>query len=274
MFNGRFYRLFVKIYEALLKIADNILATTYNDSWINITSSVTYSSVDDPTGVITIEEDLTGVLSVGMRIKFTNGGNTIYGIITKDPTYSSPNTTITFLHEINPTDSQALHLLANSAITDVYYSHQKAPFGFPLEKNKWTVYISSSGQIDQLNPTQNTWYNINSDSLSIPIGTYLVYYSTHAGIETSADYIYDMEVTLSTGSSSESDGDLSAGFGSDISGNTALKRMRSTVSRQKEKTFASKTTVYLNYRTIRSSIDKISKIGEVPTVIRATSSYL
>src|SRR5574344_2868013 len=110
-----------------------------NETW-------TYSSVDNPTGVITITGDKTGKYSLGMRIKFTNGGNIIYGIITKI-SYSSPKTTLTFLHEINPSTSTALHLMANSAITANYYSSMKAPYGFPLEENKWTItYINTTNQ--------------------------------------------------------------------------------------------------------------------------------
>src|SRR5574344_2739227 len=106
--------------------------------WISADETWTYSSVDDPTGVITIVGDKTGKYSLGMRIKFTNNSNVIYGIITKI-SYSSPNTTLTFLHEINPSTSTALHLMANSAITNNYYSNMKAPFGFPLHPDKWTL---------------------------------------------------------------------------------------------------------------------------------------
>jgi len=108
------------------------------DGWQDLTTIPIYVSTDDPTGVIKFEDvDLTGVLSVGMRFSFINGGNTIYGIITADPTYASSDTTITFLHEIDPTDSQALYLMADSAITVPKYSTQKATlFGFPLSRLK------------------------------------------------------------------------------------------------------------------------------------------
>ena len=72
-------------------------------------------------GVITISGDKTTKYSLGMRIKFTNATNIIYGIITKI-SYSSPNTTLTFLHEIKSLQIVwHLHLMAN-AITNNYYS--------------------------------------------------------------------------------------------------------------------------------------------------------
>ncbi|NLL02291.1 MAG: hypothetical protein GX265_04650 [Mollicutes bacterium] len=111
----------------------NDITNSLLSGWIPTGETWTYSSVDDPTGVITIVGDKTTKYSLGMRIKFTNGGNTIYGIITAI-SYSSPNTTLTFLHEIDPTDSLALHLMGDSAITDNYYSSMKVPFGFPSSK--------------------------------------------------------------------------------------------------------------------------------------------
>ena len=148
------------------------------NGWNSAGETWTYSSIDDPTGVITISGDKTTKYSLGMRIKFTNGGNTIYGIITKI-SYSSPNTTLTFLHEINPTNSLALHLMVNSAITLNYYSNMKVPFGFPSEIVKWQILITSDSTIrEQINPTANTWYNLGSYSIPIPIGNWIVGYSS------------------------------------------------------------------------------------------------
>ena len=104
-----------------------VVNTNYDEfmsGWLSAGETWTYASVDNPTGVITINGNKTTKYSLGMRIKFTNGGNTIYGIITKI-SYSSPNTTLSFLHEINPSTNTALHLIANSAITNNYYSNMK-----------------------------------------------------------------------------------------------------------------------------------------------------
>src|SRR5574344_1353098 len=143
--------------------------------WISADETWTYSSVDDPTGVITIVGDKTGKYSLGMRIKFTNNSNVIYGIITKI-SYSSPNTTLTFLHEINPSNSLALHLMTNSAITNNYYSNMKVPFGFPLEKKKWTVKFYDTTTRGQSSPVRLTWYNIGTTTITIPIGSWDVDY--------------------------------------------------------------------------------------------------
>ena len=144
------------------------------DGWQDANETWTFSSVDDPTGVITAPGDLTGKYGVGMRIKLTNGGNTIYGIISKDPVYSDPNTTITFLHEIDPTDNLALHLMADSAITANYYSSAKAPLNFPLDPDKWTVKLEyTTDLITYVNPAiGGTLYSSNTARLEIPIGVW------------------------------------------------------------------------------------------------------
>lgn len=138
-----------------------------------------YHNVDDPTGYFKIEgKDVSANYSVGWRIMFTNGGNVIKGIITAI-TYSAPNTIITFLHEIDPTDNQALYLLQNSAITENYYSPHKAPLGFPMSPAKWSVvyklagtqysytFSSSGGWQEPTDGSSNTFGNI-----IVPIGVW------------------------------------------------------------------------------------------------------
>jgi len=142
------------------------------NGWIDAKETWTYVSTDDPTGVFKVNADVTGKYSVGMRIKMTNGGNTIHGIITKMGTYEGDEagyTYITFLHEIDPADNLALHLMANSAITNNYYSTQKAPAGFPLQTAKWTV-VSTPSNYSNETATAGTIYN--AGSLVVPIGSW------------------------------------------------------------------------------------------------------
>lgn len=166
--------------------------------WISADETWTYSSVDNPTGVITISGDKTSKYSLGMRIKFTNNSNVIYGIITKI-SYSSPNTTLTFLHEINPTNSLALHLMANSAITANYYSNMKVPFGFPLSPSKWSVYIADTTERSQVT-VGTTVYNIGGISISIPVGLWNVKYKGlfQIGIGSGTASAKFMTISLST----------------------------------------------------------------------------
>jgi hypothetical protein len=140
--------------------------------WISAGETWTYASADDPTFTFTVNGDKTSKYSPGMRIKVTQSSTVVYFIITK-VTYSSPNTTITVY---GGTDYD----LADSAISDSFYSFQKAPFGFPLSPDKWSIQTSSTSQSAQSNPVASTWYNLGSLSISVPIGAWKVYFTAIA----------------------------------------------------------------------------------------------
>lgn len=241
--------------------------------WQDANETWTYSSVDDPTGVFTVSGDVTSKYSVGMRIKFTNGGNTIYGIITA-LSYSSPNTTITFLHEIDPTDSQALYLMANSAITANYYSTQKAPFGFPLNPDKWSVKANNNTDI----PLSTTKNSIQTTGLSIvlPIGLWKVRHRESIQIAaTSTTYVW-FRMSLSTANNTESDKYLIWRHGFTVSsGNIDIN---ATGDAAKLLSIASKTTYYLNAygSTGAASMSSfvIYGLSATPTILEAVCAYL
>jgi hypothetical protein len=255
--------------------------------WSPITNTVTYSSVDDPTGVVTVNADLTGVLSAGMRIKMTNGGNTIYGIITKTPTYSSPNTTVTFLHEIDPTDSQALHLLANSAITNVYYSHQKAPFGFPLDPRKWTVKKSIPVDYKRTSPVKGTFYYLDTVGdgtgsklfLDVPIGSWNFSYELQSQFfDASSSNNQQIIIALSTSETSVSDKELSSYLNVYVDNNVDGRlAFYSQFSRSKALTVTSKTTykaIGMINGTNASSFEIDGNQPDTDGYIKAVCAYL
>jgi hypothetical protein len=132
--------------------------------WTPARETWEFSSVDDPTGVITVPSGADDKYSAGMRIKLTNGGNTIYGIIT-----AVADTSLTFLHEMD--DSEALHLLEDSAITNPYYSTQKAPLGFPLDPTKWRVEYTDTVNRTVSSPSSDTWQQVYAaHDILVPIG--------------------------------------------------------------------------------------------------------
>lgn len=141
--------------------------------WNPDTETWVYHNVDDPTGYIKIEDkDVSANYSVGWRIMFTNGGNVIKGIITAI-TFTDPDTIITFLHEIDPTDNQALYLLTNSAITENYFSPHKAPLGFPMSPAKWRIFVQDDTRAVS---TSAGWVNVISAlNVDVPIGAWKVY---------------------------------------------------------------------------------------------------
>jgi len=233
--------------------------------WIPAGETWTYASADDPTFTFTISGDKTSKYSAGMRIKLTQ--TTVkYFIITK-VAYSSPNTTITVY---GGTDYD----LADAVITLPYYSTQKAPQGFPLDPDKWTIEVIDTTAREQASPTQNTWYNLGGISINIPIGAFRVGYTcTMYGYATSADAVR-YAVTLSTANNSESDSEFTA-FGGIYTSTNETKGNYLPVCIEKSINLSSKTTYYLNMRTIDSGLTKIQLLNSTqPLIIRAICAYL
>ena len=120
---------------------------------------------------------------------------------------SAGYTYITFLHEIDPSDNLALHLMANSAITLNYYSTQKAPQGFPLDPNKWAVQITNDTN-PETSISQNVWTNSGSLSITLPIGVFDVNFSVVGLYGYTNGTSIMAKATLSTANNSESDADF------------------------------------------------------------------
>lgn len=282
--SSRLERLAIGNTDDVLMVQGGVPVWGATGGWIPATGETwTYSSVDDPTGVFTISGDKTAKYSAGMRLKFTNGGFTIYGIITS-VAYSAPNTTVKFLHEISPTSASAgggtaaLHAMANSAITSPYYSGLKFPAGFPNDKRKWTIETTSATTLTQSSPTASTWYNVGSYAMNVPIGAWDLEYSACISNYKSNAVQAAVSVTFSTSNNSESDVQMSAfadvetaatGVGVNIA-------VYSPVYRSKPITLSSKTTYYILLATLVASSSALLLYGGAGTggtITRAKCSY-
>lgn len=238
--------------------------------WNPFEETLVYHNVDNPTGYVKIEgKDVSADYSPGMRIMFTNGGNLINGIIT-GIAYSNPNTIITFLHEINPTNSQALHLMVNSAITNPFYSTQKAPQGFPLNPNKWSVTLIDTTERSQDNPANGTYYNLGSLNFSIPIGVWNISYSGLARAQIDTSSTAGVQLGLSTSNNSVSN----AGLIGECYANNTIDTGH-LIYREALVSQTSKMTWYVISMTRNFSITKISIRNNIITYIAtATCAYL
>lgn len=99
------------------------VSTLVGAGWIGDPNTWTYSSADAPTFVASVNADVTGILSEGMRIKLTQT-TAKYFIVTAVAAFSGGATLITLY---GGTD----YVLANAAITAPAYSSAYAPLGFP-----------------------------------------------------------------------------------------------------------------------------------------------
>jgi hypothetical protein len=236
------------------------------DGWVSAGETWTYASADDPTYTFTVAADVTTKYSAGMKIKLTQG-TVKYFIITAVSTYSGGNTTITVYGGTG-------YDLANSAISANAYSMVRSPFGFPMNPNLWTVELADTSQRSQASAAQNTWYNLGSLSITMPIGVWDVSYKVPCNIYVTSTVGFVMEVTLSTGNNSETDAEMSTITYLNDSTNIG-KQFKSTVYAQTVYALAAKTVYYLNARTTTAGAPTIYFDGDlITTIIRAVCAYL
>lgn len=90
--------------------------------------------------------------------------STEYGIITS-VTYSAPNTVVTLF---TGTD----HSIPNMSLTALYYSSQRAPYGFPSSGNKWVVETIGRTASASTSVANNAIVNLGGLRLSVPTGAW------------------------------------------------------------------------------------------------------
>lgn len=145
----------------VLEIGDSNLSgylfNTYDTlgGWIPYSGTWTYAS----STTFTISGDKTGVFTKGDKIRLKQGGGYKYFYIV-GVSYSSPNTTITV-------SGGSDYSLANSSITDTYYSHGNA-VGFPNVFN-WTPTLTGGNA--KLSGYDYAYFSIEGRMLSLVFGT-------------------------------------------------------------------------------------------------------
>jgi hypothetical protein len=201
-----------------------------------------------------------------MRVKLTQT-TTKYFIITAVSAFSGGNTTITVY---GGTD----YTLANAAISGPYYSVVKAPYGFPLDPSKWTVEVTDTASRSQSSPVSGTWYNLNSNQISVPIGCWALSFEAAVEHVRTSSTQAEVRCCLSTSNSSASDALLLTY--SFTQHGSATADHASTVTRERVVTLAAKTTYYLNLmQATGSNTTTLLLRGDLATtVIRAVCAYL
>lgn len=203
----------------------------------------TRASADAPTYVLTFAGvDLTSMLSVGMRIKWTQNSTVRYAIITAIS--FSTNTTLT----IYCGTDYAVDDTATFAISVFYFSTMKSPLGFPLDPAKWSVRVTDNTQRGGAT-TASTWTNHGTTNaqISVPIGVWHFSYQVNMLMDrSSAGTDVTCNVTLSTANNTESDTELTAchRWGSAVASSADI--IETIMSKNKYLTVASKTLYYLN----------------------------
>jgi len=176
------------------------------------------------------------------------------------------NPTISTLTLYGGTDFQ----LANSTISNVYYSKVKNPQGYNGNCDKWSLMSVYSSNVSQANPTGSTWYNLSSALIPIHIGMWDTSYSVLIAATRATAAGCNCYTTLSTANNTESDAEFTRG----IDANPVVQIGYQSVYANKRIATNVKMNMYLNTRTTQAPITGIYNGGAIQkTVIKATSIY-
>lgn len=235
--------------------------------WIPLNGVATFNSIDNPTGVINVPSGHG--IEVGNRLKLTNAGNTIYGIVT-----AVTSTTVTFLHELNSTTNLALNLLADSAITDVYISRHKTPSGFPANPRNWTITVSSAST-QQVSSPSTSYQQAGSLQITVPIGAWKISMKGVSGVTLNTSGDVGCRFALSTSLTGVSDTDLHGFSYFAAMGTSGLRQHFPPFYIEAVKTVTSKTTFYVIMAGFVSAPANLGMRGDhSPTHIKAECAYL
>ncbi|MBA7540503.1 hypothetical protein ES705_32802 [subsurface metagenome] len=242
-----------------------VLPTITTDGWISASETWTLGLDPVATRIIIISGDVRNKYSLGMKFKLTQNSTVKYFFITKLE-YHAPNTWIWVYSGTNYT-------LEIKDIINNYYSFAKAPYGFPLEPTAWTVKVTDNITREQQNPVQNTWYNLGSISITIPIGSFIVSYIVCFGSYKATATTITAKCTLSTANNSESDSEFTCR--TDMGGASDTLFLRSIGFKSKTLNLATKTIYYINTNTTTTGMGYIYNINQHQTlIIKAVCAYL
>jgi len=256
--------------KAVKTYVDNAVAGVSSGGWTAYSAvTPTRASADDPTYVLTFAAvDLTGIISVGMKLKWTQNSTVRYGICTAIS--FSTNTTLTLYggtdYDVEDTGTYP--------ISDFYYSTSKEPLSFPLDKSKWMLEVTDTTDRSQATPSLGTWYNLGSVSMDIHIGSWDVSYRVVVGASDTSATNTGAYTTLSTANNSESDSDFTAVMFIQVPSGTI--NFGGTVGKDKPLVLSSKTTYYVNTSPLYAGLGAIFNYNSAGSklIIRAVCNYL
>lgn len=239
-------------------------SSSSTDGWNTDGNTWTFLSADAPSYVVSVNANVTGTIGVGMKTQLTHQSSTKNFFVTAVSVTGSTS----YLNLYGGTDYT---LNVTGAITDPKYSQAKSPFGFPTSPAKWSVTFTDSTQRSQV-ATANTWYNLGSLSVSVPIGVW--YFRFKVTIQhTIGGNTGAVKSTVSTTTNSETNTNMSGYVLMSGSGLTTVNTVapvfpRDTVS------LTSKTTHYFLAEAFASGGTIYFRNDNDPLVFVAECAYL
>lgn len=219
----------------------NIELNMADTSAFTVGKTVTVSSsAGSETATVTVVHTNTHITVGALALNHTTTNPLVtitnYFKISATPTYAAPNTTVTVF-------GGALGNIANSAITSPAYSMAKVPYGFPTDSAWWAIDTTSTSELSQVSPTNGTWYNLGTLTISVPIGRWSVGFYVDCGIATNGVCRDIVQVALSTANNSASDPLLLDDWSAQVA--VANDQTIKGFHREGRFTMAAKTTYYL-----------------------------
>lgn len=289
--------------------------------WYPSLATWTYSSVDEHISVVTVNQNLTGIVIKGDRIMldnnsltqlfivhdiaygststltlyggalplqlgattYTNGGGARTTIAVEALQYAIPSgatlkfpnaqtVTVNGNHAVGATTlninsatpsatnggwiarSEPLcshYVLANSAITKVFFSHQYSPVGFDPAAQLWTERIADTAARSIAAPGTSAWNNPGAFQLALPIGAWQTvgYGCTLYQVTVAADTAITSgqpSATLATANNSETESRMTRGFAVSITSSSQKWGLFGYASESKGYSVVAKTSLFLN----------------------------
>jgi hypothetical protein len=205
---------------------------------------------------------MTDQLSLGHRIKLTQGTATKYFIVVAIGDYDEGTTDVIVYGgtDYDVADS------STSPITDVYFSGMKIPFGFPYIMSKWTEEFVDTTGLTQSNPAVSTWYN--AFSFTLPRGAWHLFVRFTMGANHSSTSFLACFGTISTANNSESDANTTQYVYVNSTNIRGLYQIEDFLLLDDED------TLYFNVRRGSVAIDEIRVVSSLaPGVVRAVCAY-
>ena len=257
--------------EASADPTENIEVLTAGwDGWTPANETWTYSSADSPTGIVTSSKDASLKYSGGMRFKFKQGGVQKYAICT----VVSASTITMCMSMASPGGAADNSGLENATITDIYYSTMKAPLNFPISPLRWTIQDTDNTEQTQASPTAGTWYNVGTNTISVPIGLWDIGYEANVQFVKASSTVSSIYSTLSTANNTNADPEFQCNIYAQVLANSTAS-VFNLVTRHKVISLTAKTSYYLNLNTEVASAGSIEIRGDRGvTVLRAVLAYL
>ena len=218
-------------------------AYSFNNSTADLNTSTPNDLVAGAGSPTATNADSPFALGNDLASAYTKG-TTDFGVVMA--TSFSTNTTVTVQVP------EGCTIPTSGGVTSVVYSGQRSPYGFPSNRNLWTVECINKYQVIQSSPTAWTWYYTNL-MLTTPIGAWKLGYEllSYGG---KAASVFDHYVTLATSSATET----SNAYTSVVTGYDTISSMQ---SRTGAVSLSSATPYYVNMKTSSSGVNNIQIVG-------------